>query len=735
MQLLEGTVERITFRNDETLYTVARFKVGRREGPVTVVGNFPSIIVGESLRLEGEWITHPEYGRQFKVNKAETMIPATVNGLERYLGSGLVKGIGPKTAKKLVERFGLDILDIIEQDPRRLTELPGISISKAERIQAAYLEQKEMKDVLIYLQGHGISATYAVKIYKHYRDQTMAIVQQNPYRLADEVFGIGFKTADKIAQQLGVDPSSPHRLASGLQYVLGELANDGHTYVPATELLSQAAENLEVEAHLLQEPLLKLAENRQVFIEADADEQRVYLAPFFYAETGVARLLRTLTHGQPLATQLALGGLERMVEEQTNQEIDQAERAQEITFAPEQREALRRALSVGVVVITGGPGTGKTTIVRALLELYQLRGAKVLLAAPTGRAAKRMTEATGRPAKTIHRLLEYSFVAGEGMNFARNEENPLEADVVILDEVSMVDLLLMYNFLKALPPSCRLVLVGDRDQLPSVGAGNVLKDIIASETIPTVTLKTIFRQAQQSMIVVNAHRINQGELPLLNERQADFFFMEEETPEKALPLILDLCARRLPNYVKVDPLDGIQVLAPMRRGAVGVETLNHELQQALNPANPRQKPELRVAGTVYRLGDKVMQIRNNYQKNVFNGDIGRITQIDSEEGELTVDFPEAEGVHRVSYELTELDELVLSYAVSVHKSQGSEYPVVVMPVMTQHFMMLQRNLLYTGITRAKRLVVLVGSKKALAIAVSNNRVADRYSRLAERLRG
>ncbi len=731
MQLLEGTVERITFRSDETLYTVARFKVGRREGPVTVVGSFPSINVGESLRLEGEWITHPEYGRQFKVNKIETMIPATVNGLERYLGSGLVKGIGPKTAKKLVERFGLDILDIIEHEPRRLTELSGISVSKAERIQSAFLEQKEMKDVLVYLQGHGISATYAVKIYKHYRDQTMAIVQQNPYRLADEVFGIGFKTADKIAQQLGVDPSSPHRLASGLQYVLGELANDGHTYVPEAELLSQAAENLEVEAHLLQEPLLQLAEKRQVFIEPDLHEQRVYLAPFFYAEAGVARLLRVLAMGQMQSTQLSLGGLERMVEE----EIDQAERVQGITFAPEQRQALRQALNSGVVVITGGPGTGKTTIVRALLELYQLRGAKVLLAAPTGRAAKRMTEATGRPAKTIHRLLEYSFVAGEGMNFARNEQNPLEADVVILDEVSMVDLLLMYSFLKALPPSCRLVLVGDRDQLPSVGAGNVLKDIIDSETIPTVTLKTIFRQAQESMIVVNAHRINEGEFPLLNERQADFFFMEEETPEKALPLILNLCARRLPNYTKVDPLDGIQVLAPMRRGAVGVETLNHELQQALNPADGRKKPELRVAGTVYRLGDKVMQIRNNYQKNVFNGDIGRITQIDNEEGELTVDYPEAEGIHRVSYELTELDELVLSYAVSVHKSQGSEYPVVVMPVMTQHFMMLQRNLLYTGITRAKRLVVLVGSKKALAIAVNNNRVADRYSRLAERLRG
>lgn len=723
MEQLVGTLERITFRNDENFYSVLRLRCREHKDLVTAIGTFPQLAVGETLELTGEWVLHAEYGRQFRAESYQSLVPHTLTGLERYLGSGLVKGVGPATAKRIVQKFGMKSLEILENHPEQLGRVSGIGEAKAKAIGKAFAEQQEMRDLMIFLQGYGVTPGFAAKVCRHYGQDAKQVIEENPYRLADEVFGIGFKTADKLAQQMGLEPESQERLVAGVKFTLGQLAEQGHTSYPLLEFYQAAAAILEVAPELLAEPCELLRREKEIFL-VDADDQRmIYLAPFFYAEQGVTKRLAELAR-QPLQTEI-LPAVE--------QELAQLEQEQRLRLAPEQREALLAALQHGVTVITGGPGTGKTTIVRTLLKLLANRDKSVLLAAPTGRAAKRMTETTGVEAKTIHRLLEYSFVEGQGMSFSRNEDSPLAADVIILDEVSMIDILLMYHFLKAIPAGCRLVLVGDVDQLPSVGPGNVLRDIIDSQTVTTVRLCTIFRQAGESMIVVNAHRVNTGEFPFLNAKGKDFFYLEEEDPQKILEHVQNLCRNRLPNAYGYHPYEDIQVLTPMRRTLIGVENLNASLQQVLNPPTA-QKAEIRLAWFTFRVGDKVMQIRNNYQKQVYNGDIGRIRAIDREEGELHVLYPDGRGERLVTYDLVEADELTLAYAISVHKSQGSEYPVVVMPISTQHYIMLQRNLLYTALTRAKKLVVLVGTKKALAMAVKNNKVEERHTLLAWRLR-
>lgn len=722
---LEGTLEKIRFYSEESSYLVGSLRC--RDGKiVTIVGSFPPMQEGESLQVCGEWQVHNRYGKQLAVDQWERQIPATEEGLKRYLSSGLIKGIGPVTADRIVNHFGLDTLDIMENEPHRLREVEGIGAKKATGILKSYGQYKDVQDVLVFLQGYGVGVGQAMRLFRRYGRDTIKQVQENPYRMAEDVFGIGFRTADKIARQLGLPEDAPERVQASITYTLSRAAEQGHVYLPCEVLFERIKELLDVSEEALKEVFLEeqlrlMVEQKRLYREEQEFGEAVYYAPFYQAEQGSARLVLKLS---------------RLARQYTDLEIIQAlgkVKHDCSHLTEEQLEVLEHALQNGVLVVTGGPGTGKTTTIKALLTIFQLIKQKVLLAAPTGRAAKRVTEATGEEAFTIHRLLEYSYTEGEGFRFMRNEKNPVDAGVVIIDEASMVDLMLMYNLLKALPPGCRLVMVGDVDQLPAVGAGNVLKDLINSGNIPCFRLNYIFRQARESMIIVNAHRVNQGEMPYLNVKNKDFFFIHEEDPECAAQLVVQLCRERLPNYGPFDPLLDIQVLTPMRKTAAGVERLNLLLQQALNP-QARDKLEATNKGTNFRLGDKVMQIRNNYQKEVFNGDIGLVTAIDREEAELIVTFRDLLQPRPVVYDFTELDELVLSYAVSVHKSQGSEYPVIIMPVLTQHYMLLQRNLLYTGITRARKLAVLVGSKKALAIAVRNNRSEERYSFLDARLR-
>ena len=720
---LEGTVERIVFRNEENGFTVARFLPQGKKQLVTLVGRFPQLHCGESLQVDGKWQHNSQYGWQLVVENYQLVVPATKKGIIRYLSSGLIHGVGPVTAKRLVEAFGEDTLNVIQEDPRRLLEVAGIGKATAKRIQQGLSAHREIEQIMVALQGWGLSPTLAVKIYKAYGQDAIRIVKDEPYRLADEVWGIGFLTADRIAEQVGISGNNKGRLAAGLKYFLSEEAQEGHVYQPLGDFLPKVADALAVAEEDLIAVLNQLVGENQIFLDRLPQDQAVYLAPYYHAERGVARSLAALG-------KCPLGYKEPDLADK----VAQAQETVGIQLAPGQKEAVERAISSGVLVITGGPGTGKTTVVKAIIELLSSLGLKVSLAAPTGRAAKRLREATGRTAKTIHRLLEFSYKEGEGFAFARNKERPLSTDVLIIDEASMVDLLLMYSLLKAVPPSSRLILVGDIDQLPSVGAGNVLRDLIASGTVPVVELTEIFRQAQESMIVTNAHRINQGLLPTLEPEgsRRDFFFIQQEEPEKIASTIVALVSQRLPRYLGTTSTEEIQVLTPMRKSPIGVSSLNFLLQEALNPNSPN-KPQLTMGHTTFRLGDKVMQIRNNYQKFVWNGDIGHIRQLDEEERQLTVEFQEDEGARLVTYESADLDELVLAYATSVHKSQGSEFPAVVMPVSTQHYIMLQRNLLYTAITRAKQLVVLVGTKKAIAIAVRNIKPVERYSLLAERL--
>ena len=723
MHEIEGIVERITYFNERNNYAVAKIQRKNEEYLTTIVGNFHSLNIGETLKLKGKWVNHTDYGTQFQVESYMMSVPATLNGIERYLSSGLIKGIGPVTAKKIVDIFGLDTLDIIQYNPEKLLKVDGIGDKKLKVIIKAYEEQKDIQDVMIFLQSNGVSPTFAVKIYKQYKEKTIEYIQENPYRLADEVFGIGFKTADKIAQELGIDSASMYRIKSGIKYNLSQFSNQGHTYVPYEKLIDQCSEMLEVKSEVITEAIRDLIKEEMVFpqeLNEDGDIG-IYLAPFYHAEKGVSDKIYKLAS-------LPCKKLDIDFEE----EIKSIEEETKVELGAGQKKALKMILDNNVLIITGGPGTGKTTTINSIMKLMDKYNMKVLLTAPTGRAAKRMTETSGREAKTIHRLLEYSFLKGEGMSFNKNEDNPLNADVVVVDEASMVDLILMYNLLKAIKFGTRLILVGDGDQLPSVGAGSVLNDIIESGCVPVVHLDEIFRQAQESMIVLNAHRINKGEFPLLNKDEKDFFFVDREDPQEILEIIIQLCSARLPRFNGCHPIDDIQVLTPMRRTLIGVNILNENLQKALNPPSPSKK-EKKYGNEIFRVGDKVMQIKNNYNKEVFNGDIGKIIDIDEEESEIKIRFPDTDGDRDIIYESFELEELTLSYAVSVHKSQGSEYPVIVMPISTQHYLMLQRNLLYTAITRAKELVVLVGTKKALAIAVKNNKIADRYSYLHKRI--
>ncbi len=717
---IEGQIERITYRNEENSYTIAKMKVGGRHDLVTVVGNLLSVSPGEVLKLKGEWHNHPKFGEQFKITSYESVVPATVKGVQRYLGSGLIKGIGPVMARRLVERFGLDTLAVIETDIKRLHEVDGIGEKRVEMIGKAWNDQKEIRDVMLFLQGHEVSPGYGAKIYKQYGKESIKVVQENPYRLATDIFGIGFITADRIAEKLGISRESRIRAEAGILYVLQQLSDDGHVYYPYEPLIEECGKILGLERDVIVRAFGKIAEEKKIVIEdLNTEEIRennkgVYLSKLHACEVGIANKLKTLMQ---FPKQLRTFDRDKAIE--------WVQGEQKIQLAESQQRAVREAIEKKVMVVTGGPGTGKTTIINSIIRIYERLGQRVMLAAPTGRAAKRMQEATGHEAKTIHRLLEFSPKEGR---FKRDEENPLGADLLAIDETSMMDTVLMYHFLKAVPREATLILVGDVDQLPSVGAGNVLKDMIDSGSIPTVRLAEIFRQAKESMIIVNAHRVNSGEMPLVARDgclHQDFFFFEVEEPEKAVEKIIELCGEKIPRRFHYRSVEDIQVLTPMHRGAAGASNLNTELQKCLNPSTD----EFTRGGKTLKVGDKVMQIRNNYDKEVFNGDTGRITRIDLEEQEVVVDY---DG-RSVAYDYPDLDEIVLAYAVSVHKSQGSEYPVVVIPILTQHYMLLQRNLLYTAITRGKKIVVLVGTKKAIAIAVKNNKPQRRYTLLKDRL--
>ncbi len=706
MEHLRCVVERITYQNAENGYTVLKVAVKNASDLVTVVGTMPETHVGSVLSLEGFWKMDAKYGRQFSVEKFEEALPATVFGMEKYLGSGLIKGVGPKFARRIVEKFGKDTLDIIEESPDLLLTVEGIGRVRVERIKKSWVDQKEIKNIMLFLQGHEVSTAHATKIYKAYGSESIKIVSDNPYRLADDIWGIGFKTADSIAEKLGIGKEKFIRLRSGILYTLNKLSENGHCYAVREQLIETAVRLLEVEEAELQLTLDEMLRSNDVI----SDEEAIYLPAFFFSERGTAKCLQKLLVSKRQVN-IDAGDVMKNAASQTG-----------IVYDEIQLEAIRTAVSSKVMVLTGGPGTGKTTTTLGIISAYQQAGCSMILAAPTGRAAKRMSEATGMEAKTIHRLLEYKPPEG----YQKNEEQPLEGDVLILDECSMIDIMLMYNLLKALPEHMTLIMVGDIDQLPSVGAGNVLRDMIASQRIPVVRLTRIFRQAQGSRIIMNAHRINRGEDPdLRGGRDSDFFFASKETNEDIIETIVQYCRTNLPRYYHVDPINDIQVLTPMQRGECGAANLNQMLQAAMNPTDIF----LRRGGIQYRLHDKVMQIRNDYDKDVFNGDIGTITKVDTVERELTVDFDGRD----VLYDISELDELVLAYATTIHKSQGSEYPIVVMPVTMSHFVMLQRNLIYTGVTRARKILVLIGDKRALYYAIKNETTADRNTRLAERI--
>lgn len=706
MTKLRCVVERITYQNAENGYSVMKVKVKGYDDLVTLVGNLLEVPAGSVLLCEGEWRVDKRYGQQFQCETWEEVMPATAYGIEKYLGSVLVKGIGPKFAKLIVGHFGTNTIEVIETDIERLYEVPGIGKKRVEKISESWEKQKDIKNVMLFLQGFGVSTAYAAKIYRQYGKESIDKVKENPYRLADDIWGIGFKTADGIARKMGYEMNDERRLRSGLIYTLNQLADEGHCYAEEEQLTATARQLLEADEECIRTAMTHAIETEDLRLDGTG----IYLPPFYYAECGTANRLSTLVHtkevGSIFTARFDLAKLQR----ETGIEYDEV-----------QVEAIRQAIVSKVMVLTGGPGTGKTTTTKAIIAALQSAGMRILLAAPTGRAAKRMSEATGMEAKTIHRLLEYNPQDG----YKRNDENPLEGDALIVDECSMIDIFLMNNLTKALPTTMRLVLVGDIDQLPSVGAGNVLRDIIDSGVIPVVRLTRIFRQAQSSRIVMNAHAINRGCFPdISNGQHTDFFFMKQEEPEKVAETIVSLVRDRLPKAYR-QPTANIQVLTPMQRGVVGAANLNMALQQALN----YNTAALVRGGYTYKEGDRVMQLRNNYDKDVYNGDLGYVRSVDMEERTLTVDF---DG-QTVEYEASELDELTLAYATTIHKSQGSEYPIVVMPVLMTHYVMLQRNLIYTGITRAKKICVLVGQTKALAYTIHNMKVLKRNTRLKERL--
>ncbi len=734
LERVEGVIERVTYHNEETGYSVLRLAVEGSRDLVTAVGGFSNPVAGESVRMFGRWTHHREFGRQLQVERYETTRPATAAAIEKYLGSGLVKGVGPVFAKRIVGLFGLDTLDVIEQEPRKLRRVPGIGEKRIERIKSAWAEQKAIREVMLFLQGHGVSATFAVKIYKTYGDESIQVVETDPYRLAKDIWGIGFKTADKIAQNLGFAPDSEPRLRAGLLYTLSEATDYGHLYLPEDVLISKAAEILAVDGDVLPPVLEKMIQEADLIqdvltegepgMEAEQDASAakrvaVYHPALYHTEVGLANRVRRLA-------QAALA--ERAAEDKVSAWLEYQASARGLELSEEQRQAVSLALNSRFLVLTGGPGTGKTTVTNLICNAFEARRKQIVLASPTGRAAKRLSEVTGRAAQTVHRLLK--FQPGP-QGFEHNEENPLECDVLIADEVSMLDAVLAHNLVKAVPPHAQVVFVGDPDQLPSVGAGNVLGDLITSGSVPVCRLTQVFRQAARSLIVTNAHRVNRGEYPQLvppqQREDKDCLFIEVEGSEAASEQVVKLATRSLPRlgYAPGD----IQVLSPTHRGEAGVGHLNDLLQQAWNPPDER-KAELLRGSRRYRVGDRVIQLVNNYDKQVYNGDIGIVKAIDPVEQSFTIAFPDAE----VSYDFADYDQVQLAYCLSVHKSQGSEYPAVILVLTSAHYMMLQRNLLYTALTRARKLCLIVGEKRAIARAVRNDKATRRFSRLAERLR-
>ena len=722
---IEGTLERVVFQNPENSWTVAKFVPDAGGAPITIVGALMGINIGSSLRVRGKWVVDKRYGEQFRIESYQTKSPETLLGIERYLGSGLVPGIGPELAKRVVGHFGLDTMTVIETAPERLAEVDGIGATRVAKIGTAWKSQKEIQDVMVFLRGHGVSSAYAVRIFKRYGQDAINVVRQNPYRLALDIWGIGFKSADAIAQNLGIAKNAPERIEAGLVHVLGQSGEDGHCHVPELTLINRTAELLEVDSGLLDDPLERLIESELVVKEVLGDRGVcISLTAMWDAEREAAAALVDIA-GTPM----------RPLKIDIRAALGQLETDLGIELAPQQRAAIEAAAVDKVVVITGGPGVGKTTIVRGIVSLFFANQRRIGLAAPTGRAAKRLSESTSAEAVTLHRLLEFQPQLG---GFNRNAENKLDLDAVIVDEVSMVDIDLFRALIIAMRPSAQLVLVGDIDQLPSVGPGSVLADVIESKAATVCRLTEVFRQAAESHIIINAHKVNEGLMPELSSppgrdaARSDFYFIERDDPVAARETIVDMVADRIPAKFGLDSLTDIQVLCPMHRGELGTGALNAAMQARLNPGASGVL-EVKRGDRIFRAGDKVMQIRNDYDKAVFNGDIGIIADIVGEgQAKLVVDFIDG---RTAVYERQDLDQLVHAFAVSIHKSQGSEYPAVVMPIATQHYMMLQRNLLYTGITRGKRLVVVIGSRRAVGMAVRNNQTRTRWTYLAQRIRG
>ena len=731
MDEIEVYADETVFRNDDNGYTVLVVKSGKTR--VSAVGIMPPIAPGEKLKLSGEWVEHPIYGRQIKVSGCEIEKPTTLSGIEKYLSSGMIRGIGPATAKVLIKAFGEETLDVLYSDPERLLDVPGIGPKRAKMIMESYAEQAQQREAMVFLQSYGVTPNLAVKIFKQYGENVKQVIRQNPYRLVEDIEGVGFRTADKIAASLGMEPDSEHRLSAGIRHTLQEATGGtGHCYLPRPELAACAQQLLGNETELIEHTIDSMILARRLIAQIlpgeGEDIVAVYLPQTYHAEIDVARRLREMIDAMPstMATDLSA-------------QIDELERMEGVTFHPQQRQAIETAVSSGMTVITGGPGTGKTTIIKCIIKLLSV-GGEIALAAPTGRAAKRMSEACGMEAKTLHRLLEYG---GEEGDFARTQDNPLEMDTLIIDEMSMVDIFLMRSVLRALVPGTRLIMVGDSDQLPSVGAGNVLRDILDSRAIPAVELTEIFRQDEKSMIVYNAHRINHGEAPRLNAKGSDFFFERAASPTDAAKKIVALCAERLPKFLNLDPVKQMQVLSPTKKGECGVWMLNQMLQSQFNPASSHKSERVR-GDTTFREGDKVMQTRNNYQlkwkkegvfaweegQGVFNGDIGFITSIDTQERTVEVQFDDE---RIATYDGGDIDDLELAYCISVHKSQGSEFPVVVMPAVGGPPMLLTRNLLYTAVTRARRMVMIVGREAAIDQMIANVNTRKRYSALCWRL--
>jgi len=733
METLKGTIIETIFRNNENGYTVAVMEADNND-IITVTGVFGSDVTSETIEVYGKKIKHPKYGEQFQVDMYNTVLPSNLDQIENYLSSGLIKGIGKYTAKKIVEVFKEDTFEIIQKYPERLSEVEGIGEKKIEMISKSFTEHSDIKEIMIFLQSHDISTSYSVKIYKQYGKNTIQAIRENPYRLTEDIYGIGFKLADKIAASLGVEKISPYRISSGVKYVLSEYASRGHTYVPYNMLLNSTLNILETNSEDTEDEIRNMAFNGKIHIETIYDEQAVYYIPYHTAEVNVCKDLINLAQAEF-----------NVLENEADLYLNEIEEESSITLTEKQKEAIIQSILNGVTVITGGPGTGKTTIILSILKVFEKMNKKVLLCAPTGRATKRITESTNREAKTIHRMLEYAFGEDDrNLAFNKNENSPLDCDVVIIDEMSMVDILLMNNLLKAIKRGTRLILVGDVDQLPSVGAGNVLSDIIKSNTIKTIRLDTIFRQSEGSMIVQNAHMINKGSMPICNKKDSDFFFMKQNNSADLLNLIVDLYNNRLPVKYNFNPARDIQVLSPMKKGELGVIELNKKIQAAINPPSKLKKEKV-FGKYTFRVGDKVMQIKNNYQaewkihtidekiitgEGVYNGDIGYIIFIDEVEQELFVQFDDEK---EVAYSFAQLDELILAYATTVHKSQGSEFPVIIMPIVWGPPMLLTRNLFYTAITRAKNLVVLVGFEKYMKDMIDNNKIDRRFSALDYRL--